>query len=157
MDLKDFASISGKSGLYKIVKPTRNGVIVESIAEPNKKMVANANNRISVLEEISVYTNTREGSVPLKDVLKKIYNEFEDDPGVTSNSSPDELKAFLEYIVPDYDKEKVYTSDIKKIVSWYNILIQNYPEIFSSEETNEANKDQEKKDIKEQKEEKEKE
>lgn len=143
MELKDYASISGKSGLFKIVKPTRNGVIVESIDESRKKIIASASNRISVLEEISLYTNTGEGSIPLKDVFKRIYQEFKDDPGVTGSSSSDELKAFLEYIEPEYDKEKVYVSDIKKIVNWYLILLKYYPEIFEEEEEKEEPKEKE--------------
>ncbi|MGK7397054.1 MAG: DUF5606 family protein [Candidatus Cyclobacteriaceae bacterium M3_2C_046] len=134
MDLKEIASISGKGGLFKIVKPTRSGVIVETLDDKKHKMAVSASNRISVLEEISVYTTTTDGSVPLKEVFQKIKSEFEDDPGVTSSSSPDELKAFLEYIIPDYDREKVYISDIKKIVSWYNQLMKHYPEIFEQEE-----------------------
>jgi len=130
MDLKDFAAISGKGGLFKVVKPTRSGIIVETIDEQKKKMVASASNRISILEEISLYTNTTEGAIPLKDVLLKIYEEFKDDTGLGGNSSPEELTAFIEHLVPEYDKEKVYVSDIKKIVTWYNILIKYHPEIF---------------------------
>lgn len=130
MELKEIASISGKGGLFKITKPTRSGVIVESIDEEKRKMVASADNRISVLKEISVYTTTQEGSKPLEDVLKKIHQEFGDDPGVSSSSESEELKAFLKYIVPDYDTERVYVSDIKKIVSWYKILYKYAPEVL---------------------------
>lgn len=130
MELKDFAAISGKGGLFKVIKPTRSGIIVETIDEHKKKMVASASNRISILEEISLYTNTPEGAIPLKDVFLKIYEEFKDDTGLTGSSSPEELSAFIEHLVPEYDKEKVYVSDIKKIVSWYNILTKYHPEIF---------------------------
>jgi len=137
MDLKDFAAISGKGGLFRVVKPTRSGIIVESIDENKKKMVASASNRISILEEISLYTNTAEGAIPLKDVMQKIYEEFKDDTGLTSSSSPQELTAFIEHLVPEYDKEKVYASDIKKIVTWYNILIKYHPEIFEQKQQEE--------------------
>lgn len=81
MEFKEIAAISGKGGLFRITKPTRTGVIVESIDEKNTRMVASAANRISILKEISVYTTTQEGSTPLENVLKKIYEEFQDDPG----------------------------------------------------------------------------
>lgn len=152
MELKDFAAISGKGGLFRVIKPTRSGIIVETVDDKQKKMVASASNRISVLEEISLYTNTSEGAIPLRDVFLKIYEEFKDDTGVTGSASPEELTAFIEHLVPEYDKEKVYVSDIKKIVSWYNILIKYHPEIFEqalkeeAEEQKEENKESNKKD-----------
>lgn len=128
MDLKEIASISGKGGLFRIVKPTRSGVIVESLDDKAARMVATANHRISVLKEISIYTNDAEGSAPLEDVLHTIYKEFGDDPGIDSSSSSEELKAFLQHILPEYDRDRVYVSDIKKLVGWYKILLQYAPE-----------------------------
>jgi hypothetical protein len=141
MELKEIAAISGKGGLFRILKPTRSGVIVESLDENQNKIVAGTNYRISILKEISVYTTTQEGSIPLEDVLYKINEEFGEDPGVTTNSEGEELKAFIKHVVPDYDIERVYVSDIKKIISWYNIL-QNYaPEVLKRpEETKEEAK-----------------
>lgn len=134
MDLKEIASVSGKGGLFKIVKPTRTGVILESMDEKASRLVATANHRISVLKEISVYTNTSEGSVPLEEVFQTIYKEFGDDPGIDSSSSPEELKAFLQHILPDYDRDRVYVSDIKKMVSWYKILLTYAPESLQVQE-----------------------
>ncbi|AHM59852.1 hypothetical protein D770_07945 [Flammeovirgaceae bacterium 311] len=128
MELKEIASIAGKGGLYRIVKPTRSGVIVESIDNKKQRLVVNANQRVSVLKEISIYTTTADGTEPLQNILVKINSEFGDDPGVDSNSSPEELRAFLQHILPDYDKERVYPSDIKKLVSWYKVLLENAPE-----------------------------
>lgn len=141
MDLKEIASVSGKGGLFKIVKPTRSGVILESMDEKASRLVATANHRISVLKEISVYTNTSEGSVPLEEVFQTIYKEFGDDPGIDSSSSPEELKAFLQHNLPDYDRDRVYVSDIKKLVSWYKILLQYAPEILQAGEEAEETKD----------------
>jgi hypothetical protein len=132
MDLKEIASVSGKGGLFKIVKPTRSGVILESMDEKASRLVATANHRISVLKEISVYTNTAEGSVPLEEVFQTIYKEFGDDPGIDSSSSPEELKAFLQHNLPDYDRDRVYVSDIKKLVSWYKILLRYAPETLQA-------------------------
>ncbi len=147
MDLKEIASVSGKGGLFKIVKPTRSGVILESMDEKASRLVANANHRISVLKEISVYTNTSEGSVPLEEVFQTIYKEFGDDPGIDSSSSPEELKAFLQHNLPDYDRDRVYVSDIKKLVSWYKVLLQYAPETLQApKETEETQKSSSKED-----------
>lgn len=129
MDFSEIASISGKGGLYHILKPTRTGMIVESMDEQKKKMVVGANHRVSVLQEVSIYTNDAEGSVPLEDVFKKIHEEFGDDPGVDT-SDPEELKAFTKHVLPEYDEERVYPSDMKKMVNWYKILLEQAPEVF---------------------------
>lgn len=141
MELSEIASIAGKGGLFKITKPTRSGVIVETLDEKKQKMVASADNRISILKEISIYTTDQEGSKPLEDVLRKIHQEFEGDPGVNSSSNPEELKAFMKHIVPEYDMDRVYVSDIKKLVSWYNILYKQVPELLSAAEVKEEKKD----------------
>lgn len=141
MELSEIASIAGKGGLFKITKPTRSGVIVETLDEKKQKMVASADNRISILKEISIYTTDQEGSKPLEEVLKKIHQEFEGDPGVNSSSNPEELKAFMKHIVPEYDMDRVYVSDIKKLVSWYNILYKQVPELLSTAEVKEEKKD----------------
>ena len=138
MDLKEIASIAGKGGLFRIVKPTRSGVIVESLDGKGSRMVATANHRISVLKEISIYTTDAEGSVPLEGVLHTIFKEFGDDPGIDSNSSPEELKAFLQHVQPNFDRERVYVSDIKKLVSWYKLLLQYAPETLEPQKESET-------------------
>lgn len=147
MDLKEIASISGKGGLFKIVKPTRSGVIVESLDDKAARMVATANHRISVLKEISIYTSDAEGSAPLEEVFYTIHNEFGDDPGIDSSSSSEELKAFLQHILPAYDRERVYVSDIKKLVAWYKILLEYAPDVLkpAPEEKEASTKKEEKK------------
>ena len=124
MELKDIAAVSGKGGLFKILKPSKAGVILESLDEKKQKMVAGVHHKVSVLDEISIYTHTSEGSTPLKEVFEKIYGEFDDDPDVDTSSS-DELKSFFKHILPDYDENKVYISDMKKIVNWYLILYKD--------------------------------
>ncbi len=157
MELKDIASISGKSGLHKIIKPTRTGVIVEALDEHKKKMVVSGNARVSVLKDVSIYTTDAEGSVPLSEVLHKIKKEFGDDLGVESTSSPDELEAFMKHILPNYDPEKVYPSDMKKLVTWYYILLKQAPDVLEEkEEAKEEEVKSEKKAKKEQKQEEEK-
>ncbi len=135
MEYKDIASVSGKGGLFKIISPNKSRVILESLDNEKKRLVSGMNNRISVLEEISVYTHTADGSTPLKEVLSKIFTEFGDDIGVESNSDGGELKSFLKHILPDFDESRVYVSDIKKIVNWYNILLKEAPELLKPNES----------------------
>ncbi len=132
MDYKDIASVSGKGGLFKIVSPTRSGVILESLDKDNKRFIAGIHNKVSVLDEISIYTSSKKGSEPLKDVMQKIYKEFEDDPGVEGSSPGDELKAFFKHIIPDYDDGRVYVSDMKKMISWYYVLLKEVPELLKN-------------------------
>ena len=134
MDLKDVASVAGKGGLFKVVKPTRSGVILEALDGSNKKLVANANSRVSILKEISIYTTTAEGTVLLEDVFKIIHQKHKTELPVSTKNSNAELLSFLKEIVPEYDEEKVYASDAKKVVNWYNLLLNNYPEQFDFKE-----------------------
>ena len=131
MEYSDIASVAGKGGLFKVIKPTRTGVILESLDSDKKKLIANATQRISVLSDISIYTTDQEGSRPLADIFKTIHEEFGDDPGIDSTSDTDELKAFLKHILPDYDETRVYPSDIKKLISWYKILYRESPELLT--------------------------
>jgi len=132
MDLKDIAAVSGKSGLYKVLKPTRNGVILESIDEQKTKFIANANTRVSLLKEISIYTDGKETSVPLEDVFSRIYEKYGKTIDVTGKSSPADLQKFVESVIPDYDREKVYQSDMKKLVVWYTTISTYFPERFTA-------------------------
>jgi hypothetical protein len=136
MKLSDIASVSGKGGLFRVLSATKSGVILESLDGTGTKSVASANQRVSILEEISIYTTTREGTVPLKEVLVKMNQEFGNDPGVDANSDPSELKAFLQSILPEYDADRVYVSDIRKLVKWYGLLLAHAPGVFTAEETN---------------------
>jgi len=134
MTLSEIATVTGKGGLYKVLAPTKSGVILESLDEAKTKMVATSHHKLSLLNEISIYTTSREGTVPLQAVLKKIKDEFGDDPGIDASSDSSELKAFLKSIQPDFDEGRVYTSDIKKLVRWYEILRKHAPEVFEAEE-----------------------
>ena len=130
MTIADIATVSGKGGLYKVVAPTKSGVILESLDEAKTKMVATTSHRLSLLNEISIYTTTKEGNVPLENVLKKVQKDFGDDPGVDANSDSDELKAFMKSILPEYDEDRVYTSDIKKLVRWYGLIRKHAAEVL---------------------------
>ena len=131
MELKDLASISGKPGLFRIIKPARASVIVETLDEKKKKMVVSANQRISVLDEISIYTNTTEGSTPLIEVLQKIHEEYGTEMIIENDATQNEYLAFFKTVLPDFDQDKVYPSDIKKIVRWYEILLNEAPQLIT--------------------------
>lgn len=122
MDLSGIISIAGMSGLYKVVAQTKNGLIVESIVE-KKRIPTYATHRISALEEVSVFTTGDD--IPLKDVFQKIVDKLSGGSALDSKSPDEQLKSFLAEVVPEYDKERVYISDIRKIISWYNILQKN--------------------------------
>lgn len=131
MDLSKIATISGKGGLFRIIGSTKGGAILESLDDARTKLVATTQHRLSVLQEISVYTTTKEGTVALRDVLQKIHADFKDDPGVDANDDGAELKAFLKSVLPEYDENRVYVSDIRKLVRWYRQLKQFSPAIFT--------------------------
>ncbi|HAI77455.1 MAG TPA: hypothetical protein DCM08_14585 [Microscillaceae bacterium] len=147
MELKEIASISGKQGLFKILKPTRAGVIVESLDDKRTKFVAGANSRVSVLKDVSIYTTDGEGSAPLGEVLVKIKAKFQDKLPISSQSSAAEMNNFLAEVLPQYDPEKVYPSDIKKLANWYSVLLKYAPEVF--EEPKEESKPVEKENTEE--------
>jgi hypothetical protein len=134
MELSEIASISGKGGLFKVLKPGKSGVLLESMDATKVRIVASATQRLSVLSEISIYTTTKEGTVALEDVLKKIHKDFKDDLGVDGTSDANELKAFLKSVLPEYDEDRVYVSDIKKLVKWYSILLEQAPEVLSAKQ-----------------------
>ncbi len=131
MDLKDILSIAGKPGLFKNIGQAKSGVIVESLID-GKRFPAFAHERISSLAEISVFTH--EDDVPLVDVFKKIYEKFEGKEAIAPKADGKELKAFMKEVLPDYDEDRVYTSDIKKMVSWYNLLLSKGMVEFTEEE-----------------------
>lgn len=141
MDLRDVAAIAGKPGLYKVIKPTRTGVILETLDVQKKKLVANTNSRVSILKEISIYTNNAEGTVLLEEVYEKMYKLYKADLPVSSKDNADTLLNFVGEIIPEFDREKVYPSDAKKLISWYSLLIENYPEQFVFEKDEEIEKE----------------
>lgn len=143
MIFNEIATVAGKPGLFKVLKPTRGGVILETLDEKKSKLVAGANHRVSILGEISMYTMTEEGAVALESVMKKIHQEFNGDPGVDGNADTEELKAFLKHVLPEFDEDKVYPSDIKKLVAWYTIISKYAPEVLEDQPDTEEAKEAE--------------
>ncbi len=119
MSLRGIISISGKGGLYKVVAQGKNNVIVESL-EDGRKFPAFASNKISALEDISIYTI--EDDVMLSEVYEKMYDKLDGAEAMSHKSDVSEMRSFLEEILPNYDEERVNNSDVKKLFQWYNIL-----------------------------------
>ena len=137
MNFKDIAAIAGKPGLYKIVSPTRSGVVLEALEEKKTKLVAGMSMRVSVLNDISIYTLTEEGAEPLESVMKKIEANYQGDTGVDASATDAELRAFLKSVLPEFDLDRVYVSDIKKLNAWYLIIYKNCPEVLQESSTSE--------------------
>ncbi len=151
MELKEVASIAGKPGLFRILKPTYNGVVVETMDGQKKKMAVSASSKVSILKEISIYTTHQEGSVALQEVLCRIFEKYAHNLPITSKADTADLMNFIGEIVPDYDQSKVYSSDIKKLVTWYGIISANAVELLErvEEKAEEVEKTEEIKEIKE--------
>jgi len=139
MNFKEIATVAGKPGLFKVLKPSRSGVILESLDDKKSKLVAGMSQRVSILSDISIYTLTEEGAEPLESIMKKIEAEFHGDLGLDDNPDDSELRAFMKHVLPEVDDARVYTSDIKKLISWYKIIRVQVPE--SLEESTEQEKE----------------
>lgn len=133
MNIKEILAISGKPGLYKMLSQSKNSIIVEGL-EDKKRFPVYGAHQISALEEISIYTETEDK--PLKDIFQQIFDKQEGKEILSHKSSTNELEDFFSEILPDYDRERVYISDIKKVVQWYNILLK-HDFITASEEIKE--------------------
>lgn len=124
MTLDKILSISGKPGLYELAAKTRNGFIAKSLID-GKKLPVNIQNNVSMLSEIAIYTYTEE--IPLNVVFNEINKKTEGQKAIDHKSSKAQLEEFLREVLPEYDEDRVYTSDIKKLIQWYNILVdQNF-------------------------------
>lgn len=119
--LKTVLSVSGKSGLFKLVSQGKNMLIVESLVT-KKRTPAYASDKIVSLGDISIYTDDED--VSLASVLKTIYEKEGKPVDVKSFKDDKALRSYFETILPNYDQERVYTTDIKKLLTWYNILVE---------------------------------
>lgn len=126
-------TISGKPGLYRLISSGRNMFIVEMVDAAKKRMPVYNSESVVMLDDIAIYTDTEE--VPLRKVFAKIYEkEAAVLPFDIKMATPEELVEYFEGIMPDYDRERVYLTHIKKIYLWYNILVSNGIVEFASEE-----------------------
>ncbi len=129
--LKGILSVSGQSGLFKMVAESKNNIIIESL-ETLKRMPVHSTSKVSALEDIAIYTEN--GDVPLKEIFKAIFDKENGGAAINPKATASELKAYFEKIVPKYDKDRVYISDIKKVLLWYNALHKKNILHFTEEE-----------------------
>ena len=119
MILKDILAISGEPGLFKFIAQGKNAIIVEHL-ETKKRSSAYSSAKVSSLEDIAIFTETED--MPLGKVFDLIFEKENGGPAIDSKADAGKLKTWFEGILPEYSKDKVYTSDIKKLAQWYNIL-----------------------------------
>jgi hypothetical protein len=122
MALETILSVAGKPGLYRLVGQMKAGIIVESI-EDGKRFPVHGSSKVSALEEISIYTE--EAEVPLKEVFKTMFELSEGKQAISHKEDNAKIKAFFELVLPDYDRDRVYVSDMGKVIKWYNSLIEH--------------------------------
>jgi hypothetical protein len=121
MELKDIVSVAGVGGLHQIVGQRPSGLILETLDEAKRRFPTSLTQKVSILEDIAMFT--AEGEVRLSEVLVTISAKENEGLAIPAkNADNNALKAFMEAVLPTYDKERVYTSDIKKLVTWYGIL-----------------------------------
>lgn len=119
--LKDILAISGYQGLYKLVGQNPKNIIVESL-ETKKRLPIYHSSKVSALEDIAIYTTNKE--VPLVSVFEEIYKiENKQQTTITPKDAAEDIKEYFEDVLPDYDKDRVYISDMKKVIQWYNLLV----------------------------------
>jgi hypothetical protein len=122
MSLENILSVTGKPGLYKLKSKARNGFVVESLLD-NKTSIIGINQNVSVLKDISIYTYATE--VSLKEIFQKIALKEANGPALSHKATSKDLSSYFIEVLPDYDQERVYASDIKKVLQWYNLLQEN--------------------------------
>ncbi|GAA0872247.1 DUF5606 domain-containing protein [Gangjinia marincola] len=132
MGLEKILSITGKPGLYELKTQTRGGFLAESLLD-GKKIAVSARENVSMLSEIAIYTYTEE--IPLREVFTKIGEKESYQEAISHKSPKEELISYFNEILPEYDEDRVYPSDIKKVVQWYNLLIKNDINDFSEPAT----------------------
>ena len=140
MNLKDILSISGKPGLYKYVSQAKNGMIVESVTD-KKRIPAYATDKVSALDDIAIFTEKSE--VKLSEIFDRISEKENGGKSQDPKVDASKLKDYFAEILPDYDRDRVYVSDIKKVFGWYNLL-QEQGMLIPSEEGEEDGKEESK-------------
>lgn len=120
MEFNKIIAVTGKPGLYNVVSQTKTGIVVESLSDKKRFPILSTQN-VSLLENIAIFTYEEE--VPLLTVFKSIFEKEEGKETISHKESGAKLTSFFAEILPDFDQERVYTSNIKKIIQWYNMLI----------------------------------
>lgn len=137
MDLTKIIAVSGKPGLYSLVAQTKSGMLVESLLDGSKIPVF-PTDRVSALEDISIYTTGED--MPLREVLVTIFKNLEGGKALDAKAEKKEMLAFMDKVLPTWDRDRVYVSDIKKLFMWYNILLEH--KLIDTEEPAEEKKEE---------------
>ena len=138
MEFNKIISVTGKPGLYQVISQSKNAIIAEAILD-QKRLAINATQNVSLLENIAIYTY--EEDLPLLDVFKAISEKTEGKEAISHKESGKKLEVFFLEAVPNYDEERVYTSNIKKVIQWYNLLVKaglDFTSVETTEEETEA-------------------
>ncbi len=132
VSISDVVAITGQPGLYKLVKTNDEAIVVESLDEKARRQLIKGNMMVSKLTDVSIYTE--EDSEPLPAILQKIHKQFGTELPVKKKSSNEELMQFLAKVLPEFDADRVYPSNVKKLVSWYTILMRENVDLSMEDE-----------------------
>ncbi|MAC87022.1 MAG: hypothetical protein CMQ52_02700 [Gammaproteobacteria bacterium] len=135
MEFSKIISVAGKPGLFQAISQTKSGFIVESLIDKKRFPIPSTNN-VSLLENIAIYTYEEE--VPLLTIFKSMYEKTAGKETISHKESSQKLTAYFSEVLPDYDEERVYTSNIKKVIQWYNLLVTSGVD-FSTVEASKEN------------------
>jgi spore coat protein CotF len=138
MDMEKLVAVSGVSSVMKLVSTKKNGLFLEDFDTKKIRFYSSRKYNFTPLESISIYVEADDDTIPLGDVLGKMKEQSDENPPADVKSSSDDLKAYFEQVLPSYNREQVYVSDIKKIIKWFNYLSERdlLVEKVESDETN---------------------
>ena len=136
MEFNKIIAVTGKPGLFQVISQSKNAIIVESLLD-QKRVAINATQNVSLLENIAIYTY--EEDVPLLNIFKSMFEKTEGKEAMSHKESGKKLEAFFAEVLPGYDDERVYTSNIKKVIQWFNILVKAGMDFSKIEATSEEN------------------
>ena len=134
MEFNKIISVTGKPGLFQVVSQSKNSIIVESLTD-KKRLAINTTQNVSLLENIAIYSY--EEDVPLLIIFKSMFEKTEGKEAISHKESGKKLEAFFGEVLPDYDAERVYTSNIKKVIQWFNLLVNSGMDFSKIEATKE--------------------
>jgi hypothetical protein len=136
MEFNKIIAVTGKPGLFQVISQSKSAIIVSTLSD-DKKIAISATQNVSLLENIAIYTYEKD--IPLLQVFKTMFEKTEGKEAVSHKESGKKLEAFFAEVLPDYDAERVYTSNIKKVIQWFNLLVKSgmdFSKIEASEKEN---------------------
>ncbi|HKK74593.1 MAG TPA: DUF5606 domain-containing protein [Saprospiraceae bacterium] len=132
MNLKDYLSVSGLPGVYRLVASRSNGLIIEDFVEGKRKFVSSRRHQFTPLESIAIYTDDGE-STELKNVFQNMLEQYEDNPPVSPNAPSEEIREYFMDVLPTFDENRVHTGDIKKVIKWFAFMKEH--DLFAQDTT----------------------